>query len=178
MPGRVSAIAVVVLGAALAAAPLWAQGRGRGASAPEPPPPGDAGNGKALVTSSKCLDCHRIGDTGSRVGPDLTTIGVQRSPEQLIRALVAPDEEVLPENRSVRLVTSSGTTVTGRILNQDAFSIQLITGNDMLKSYQRSDLRESTILTTGLMPSYAQTLTPQQVTDIVNYLASLKGAAQ
>ena len=137
---------------------------------------GDPVRGKALVESSACLDCHRIGETGSRLGPDLSEIGKLRSSDQLRQAIVTPDAEVLPEHRFVRLVTKDGTTVVGRLLNQDAFSIQLIDAREQLKSYLKSNLREHTILEKGLMPSYEGKLTAQQVADIVSYLESLKGA--
>ena len=40
-------------------------------------PAGDAARGKAIFESSKgnCLSCHRVSGTGSRFGPDLSTIG-------------------------------------------------------------------------------------------------------
>ena len=91
-------------------------------------------NGRALVERSQCLDCHRIGDRGSRLGPTLTDIGNLRSREELRDALVAPDQDVLPEHRSVRLVTKDGATIVGRLLNQDAFSIQLMNADEQLKS--------------------------------------------
>ena len=161
----------------LMAPALMAQ-RGAGARDQAKLPPGDAVKGKALVESNTCLDCHRIGERGSHLGPDLSDIGSRRSPDALQRAIVAPDEEVLPEQRFVRLITKDGTTVVGRLLNQDAFSIQLITKNDQLKSYTKSNLREHTILEKGMMPSFAGKVTPQQIADIVNYLASLKGVEQ
>jgi quinoprotein glucose dehydrogenase len=139
-------------------------------------PAGDPARGHELVASRKCLECHRIGGNGSRLGPDLSEIGKLRTLDKLQRAIVAPDEDVLPEHRFVRLVTKDGATVVGRLLNQDAFSIQLMNKDEQLKSYLKSSLREHTILDKGLMPSSDGTLTPQQVADIVSYLASLKGA--
>jgi len=178
---RFSNICAVAAGLlVLAALPVVAQ-RGGGLGAPAQPvalPPGDAANGKILVTSSGCLDCHRIGESGSRVGPDLSNVGAARLPDQLQRAIVAPDDEVQPEHRFVKVVLKDGTTVTGRLLNQDAFSIQLLDDKESLKSYLKSNLRDFTILTKGLMPSFKDKLTTQQVNDIVNYLATLKGAAQ
>jgi quinoprotein glucose dehydrogenase len=163
----------------LSVLPIVAQrGGGLGTGAPVVLPPGDAGNGKVLVTSNGCLDCHRIGEAGSRVGPDLSNVGAARSPDQLQKAIVAPDDEVQPEHRFVRVVLKDGSTVTGRLLNQDAFSIQLLDAKEQLKSYLKSNLRDLTILTKGLMPSFKDKLTTQQVNDIVNYLATLKGAAQ
>ena len=140
------------------------------------PPPGDASRGKALVESSGCFDCHRIGDRGSRVGPNLSDIGTRRTAVRLQQAMVAPDEEVLTENRWVRFVTKDGTTVTGKLLNQDALSVQLLTLKEELKTYLRAGLRDYTILDKGLMPSSQGKLTDQQVADIVSYLSSLKGS--
>ena len=165
----------------MAVLPLVAQRGGRaggGANAQVDQLPGNASNGKALVESNKCLDCHRIGETGSRLGPDLSNVGVLRSAEQLQRSIVAPDDEVQPEHRFVRVVTKDGATVMGHILNQDTFTVQLMNSKEELKSYARSNLREVTILDKGLMPSYKDKLTPSQVDDIVNYLASLKGDTQ
>jgi putative heme-binding domain-containing protein len=139
-------------------------------------PRGEAARGKALYEANKCADCHRLGQSGSRVGPDLSAVGDNRTTEQLYRAIVAPDEEVAAENRSVRVVLKDGTAVVGRILNQDAFSIQMLTSAERLESYERSGLREQAIIQKGLMPSYDGKLGSQEVADIVRYLASWQPA--
>lgn len=143
-------------------------------AAPAEVPAGDASRGRALMESNSCFDCHRILDRGSRLGPNLSDIGGRRTPERLRQALVAPDEEVSAENRFVRLVTKQGATITGRLLNQDSFSVQLITPKEELKTYMRAALREYAIVDKGLMPSVQDKLTDQQIADIVAYLASLK----
>ena len=150
---------------ALAAAPLFAQG-------------GDAAKGQALAESSGCLNCHRAGDKGSRMGPNFSNIGERRAPERLQRSIVAPDEEVLPENRFVDVSLKDGTIIRGRLLNHDALSVQLIDSKEQLRSFQTANLREYTILDKGLMPSYEKRLSAQQVADIVAWLSSLKGADQ
>ena len=136
---------------------------------------GDEVRGKALVESNSCFDCHRIDQRGSRVGPDLSDIGTRRTPERLQQSLLDPDEEVLFENRYVRFVTKDGATVTGRLLNQDALSVQLLTPKEELKTYMRAGIRDYTVLDKGLMPSVRGKLTDQQVADIVSYLSALKG---
>ena len=130
---------------------------------------------KRLIQENGCLSCHRVGETGSYVGPDLDAVGAHRSSEQLHASLVSPNKEVLPENRTVQLITSNGKTVTGRLLNQDGFSVQLIDSSSQLRSFEKSGLREFTIVTTNPMPSYADKLSPQDLTDLVRYLSSLKG---
>ena len=131
-------------------------------------------NAKRLIQENGCLSCHRIGETGSYVGPDLDGVGAHRSPEQLRASLVSPKKEVLPENRTVHLVTSDGKTVMGRLLNQDGFSVQLIDSSSQLRSFEKSGLREFTIVITNPMPSYADRLSAQDLTDLVRYLSSLK----
>jgi putative heme-binding domain-containing protein len=130
---------------------------------------------RALLKQNACASCHRIGDAGSYLGPDLTSIGLSRSPEQLRASLLSPNKEVRAENRSVRLVTGGGETVTGRLLNQDGFSVQLIDSSSNLRSFQKSSLREFEIISTNPMPSFANTMSSEDLNHIVNYLSSLKG---
>ena len=78
------------------------------------------------------------------------------------------------DNRYVRIVTKDGTTITGKLLNQDAISVQMMNQKEELKTYLRANIREYTILDKGLMPSVQGKLTDQQIADIVSYLSSLK----
>src|SRR5215216_5235277 len=53
---------------------------------------GDAARGKALFDGKGgCTSCHRVAGVGSRVGPDLTTVGALRGAAELERSLVDPD---------------------------------------------------------------------------------------
>ena len=121
------------------------------------------------------MQCHRVGTAGSRVGPDLSDIGALRRNVEIERSLLEPDEEVLPQNRYYRVVTKQGETVTGRILNLDTFTVQILDSRERLVSLQRSDLREAGFVDKSPMPSYRDKLSSQELADIVTYLASLKG---
>jgi putative heme-binding domain-containing protein len=137
---------------------------------------GDAARGRALVEGKgQCLTCHSIGVDGLHAGPALTDIGAQRRGADLMRSLVDPAGEVRPENRTVRIVMRDGRTLTGRFLNQDTFSIQLIDATDKLMSIDKSTVRESSILATSPMPSFKEKLSAQELADVVSYLSSLKG---
>ena len=57
---------------------------------------------------------------------------------------MAPDEEVVADNRFVRVVTKDGTTVTGKLLNQDAIGVQMMNPKEELKTYLRANIREYT----------------------------------
>jgi len=137
---------------------------------------GDAARGKVLFENKgECRSCHRVDGVGPRVAPDLSDIGAIRPATELQQKLIDPNTLVRPGNRSVRLVKSDGTTVTGRLLNHDTFSIQLIDPNERLVSLPKSGLRDITFLKTSTMPSYRDKLSAEEMSDLVSYLFSLKG---
>ena len=138
-------------------------------------PAGDVSRGKAIFEGKgECLSCHRVGAVGSRLGPDLSGIGRLRRIVEMQRALLEPAVEVRPNNRFVRAVTQNGTTITGRLLNQDTFTVQLLDSKEQLVSLSRSDLREFSFVTNSPMPSYQGKLSSEEAADLVSYLASLK----
>jgi putative heme-binding domain-containing protein len=135
---------------------------------------GDQTRGKTIFEGKgACASCHAVNGHGSRVGPDLSAIGSQRRGIELTQSLLDPAAEVLPQNRSYRVVTSDGKTVTGRLLNQDTFTVQLIDSDEQLRSFDKSALREHGFAESA-MPSYRGKLEPQELADVVGYLASLK----
>lgn len=137
---------------------------------------GDPERGKALFAGKGgCASCHRVGTTGSRVGPDLTDIGELRKPASLETSILDPNAEILDQNRFYRVVTKDGATVEGRLLNRDTFSVQLLDSKEQIRTFQISGLREHGFIEKSPMPSYKGKLTPQEVADVVAYLGTLKG---
>jgi mono/diheme cytochrome c family protein len=169
---------------------------GTSASTADAPDLGDAARGKQILEGKgNCLSCHRVGEIGSSTGPDLTTAGLPRPPAarfvgfgaapppppttaviaaQLRRDLTEPEAEVAPANRTYRAVAKDGTVITGRLLNLDNFSVQLFDSKERLLTLQRSDLREFTTVKSP-MPSYRDKLTPEEMSDLLAYLVTLKG---
>src|SRR5688572_16617138 len=136
---------------------------------------GNATNGRSIFTGKgNCTSCHRVNGNGSRVGPDLSEIGRLRHSTDIERAILDPDFLIVPSNRFVRLVTREGATITGRMLNQDTFTVQLLDSKEQLRSLQRNDLREFTFLVKSPMPSYRDKLTSRELSDLVSYLVSLQ----
>jgi putative heme-binding domain-containing protein len=138
--------------------------------------PGDAARGRALFDGKGgCLTCHRVNGNGSRLGPDLSDIGLIRRAPELERSLLDPGAEVLPQNRSVRVVTRDGVTTTGRLLNHDSFILALIDSKEQLRSFLKSNIREYAFVENTSMPSYRQTLSQEELGDVIRYLVSLRG---
>jgi putative heme-binding domain-containing protein len=138
--------------------------------------PGDAGRGRQLFEGKgQCLTCHSVGGSGSRRGPSLTEVGAQRRAVELQRSLVDPSAQIRSDSQTVRAVTRQGATITGRLLNQDTFSLQLLDSAERLVLLEKSNLREFAILTESPMPSFKDRLTAQEQADVVTYLMSLRG---
>lgn len=137
---------------------------------------GDVARGKTLFFGkANCSNCHRVDGQGGRTGPDLSDVGQLRRRVDLEKSLLQPDAEYLPANRHYRVVTKSGDTVTGRLMNLDTFSVQLLDSKDRLRYFAKSDLKEHGFVAKSPMPSYEKTLTPQELADVVAYLGTLKG---
>ena len=135
---------------------------------------GDPQSGKALLEGSDCLQCHRVAGRGSRTGPSLTRIGLLRRAAEIEVALLEPDALVHPNNRTYRVVPRGGAPVTGRLLNHDSFTVQLIDTDERLRSFDKADLEEFGFAASP-MPSYREEFDAQQIADLVSYMSTLRG---
>lgn len=135
---------------------------------------GNAAVGKAVFASSGCANCHRVSGEGGRMGPDLTNIGKIRSTPHLRQAVVDPGGDVRQRYWVVDLVRDDGKAVSGFLMNEDTYSVQMIDFGGQLHSYAKSGLQKYSIGKTSKMPSYRNKLQKQQVDDLVAYLSSLR----
>jgi putative heme-binding domain-containing protein len=138
--------------------------------------PGDAPRGRMLFEGKgACATCHRVNGNGSRLGPDLSDIGQLRRAGELERSLVEPNAEILPPNRPFRVVARDGTTTTGRLLNHDSFIVQMLDSQQQLRSFTKATLREYAFVDKSPMPSARDSLSSEEIVDVIRYLVSLTG---
>jgi mono/diheme cytochrome c family protein len=72
---------------------------------------GDPARGREIFSGDgKCLDCHRVAGRGSRLGPDLSRIGLDRRAAELESSLLDPEAEVQPTNRFYTAPPTQGAT--------------------------------------------------------------------
>ncbi|WP_428101429.1 c-type cytochrome [Candidatus Rariloculus sp.] len=136
---------------------------------------GDPGRGRAIFEGKgTCTDCHRINGLGSRLGPDLSSIGLLRRAAELEQSLLDPAAEVQPANRFYSVTTANNETITGRLLNHDTFTVQLFDTDERLRSFLKADLLDHGFAE-STMPSFGDELGTQEIADVVSYLVSLRG---
>jgi putative heme-binding domain-containing protein len=148
------------------------------------PLPGDPVAGQQVFWGKGgCGGCHMIGGRGGVIGPDLSNIASMRKSVAIANALTKPDHHVygdggvhlpmLPpmDENPVHLVKKDGTVIDGVMLNQDAYSVQVMGMDSKLHLLSRSQLRSVTIGAGSVMPSdYDKRLTPDEFRDLMAFL--------
>jgi putative heme-binding domain-containing protein len=136
---------------------------------------GDAARGKQLFSGKGgCQMCHMVAGEGGRHGPDLSLIGETRSVEHLRTSLLKPNERLQTYDRAIRAVTRDGKTITGRRLNEDTYSVQLLDSQEKLVSLLKEEVTEYEVVRESPMPSYEGKLSDAELDDLIAYLVSLQ----
>ena len=137
---------------------------------------GDARNGRAVFEGKGgCANCHRVNGKGSHVALDLSDVGSIRTPSYIEDTLLDPKSTDLPQNRFIRAVTHTGAVITGRRMNEDTLTVQIVDSKERLISLTKADLKEYSIEKEPLMPSFKDKLSDAERADLIAYLVSLKG---
>jgi cytochrome c oxidase cbb3-type subunit 3 len=146
-------------------------------------PAGNPEHGKELFNGALgCSTCHMIEGKGGRLGPDLTTVGASRSTEYLEQSLRHPSrrlaqgifeamKEFPQEYESVSVVTADGTKLSGVVLNQDKFTLQMLDTREQLHLFEKDKLRWFETRRESAMPVYdPKTLSDKDLQDLLAYL--------
>ena len=63
--------------------------------------------------------CHRLGDDGGTIGPDLTDVSSRFSTRDILESVIEPSRVVSDTYRYVVVTTKHGKSITGRIAPVD-----------------------------------------------------------
>lgn len=149
---------------------------------------GNAAHGKELFNGSAgCSTCHMIQGKGGRLGPDLSTAGAARSTEYLVESVRAPSrrlaqgiseamKEFSQEYETVTVVTADGTKLSGVVMNEDNFTLQMMDTREQLHLLEKGKLRSMEKSRESLMPAYDQKmLGDKELQDVIAYLLAVGG---
>lgn len=132
---------------------------------------GDPLPGKKLFTA-KCAVCHTLHAQGGTVGPDLTTYK-RDDAANLMLHIVNPNAEIREGFETQVIVTESGRTLNGIVVEKDNRVVVLRTADGQKVVIPRDDIDTQRVAGVSLMPEGAlQGLSDQEVRDLFAYLRS------
>lgn len=139
---------------------------------------GDPERGRRVFFSAQaaCARCHRVGEHGREVGPDLTQVARSLPRERLIRAVLEPSAESAPEYLAWYVETRDGPVHQGlRLQELPDGSASLWTPDFGGMRFDADEVADVGPLTQSLMPEgLAGALSPGEMRDLVAYLESLR----
>jgi putative heme-binding domain-containing protein len=138
---------------------------------------GNAERGEKLFWSSavNCGTCHKIGEQGKPVGPDLSTIGKLRSREDLLTSILEPSRRIEPKYASYVVHTVDGRSFTGVLVKRDAKEMVLRDAQAQEIVVSSKNVEEALPSRASLMPEgQLAGLTVQEAADLLEFLAMRK----
>jgi putative membrane-bound dehydrogenase-like protein len=142
---------------------------------------GDPARGRDVffrAGTSSCGSCHRVQGRGQWVGPDLSTIGVKYGRDELIRSILSPSAAIGYNFRPVVAALADGRVITGLAVEDTPDRLVLKTATGERVAIPASSIEERGTMDVSLMPEgLAQTLSEQDLVDLIVYLATLRQPA-
>ncbi len=142
---------------------------------------GDSETGRSVFighAQGQCIRCHKIRGEGGIAGPDLTDV-VKRNREvagglreHLLQSLIDPNAKITPVFGSITLVLNSGRIVAGTLKTEDAQQVTVETPDSKSASVPLKEIDERTPPKSS-MPPFGKVLTPRELRDVIEFLATL-----
>jgi putative membrane-bound dehydrogenase-like protein len=138
---------------------------------------GDARRGKAVFYGSKaiCSACHRVGNEGGEIGPDLSQIGQVRTRKDFLEAILYPSASIVNDYQSYVVKTKAGDSHMGVLERVTATAVTLRNAARQETVVPRSAVSELTPIPISIMPQGLENiLSIDELSDLLAYIESLK----
>ncbi len=131
--------------------------------------------GKEAFTSMQCAQCHRFGNAGGAVGPELTAIASRFGHRDILESILLPSKVISEQYQNMAIIKKDGDDVTGRIVDEDDKRIVVVT--DPLKQTKveipKSEIEKRVASKISPMPEgLVNNLTKDEIFDLIAYLES------
>jgi putative heme-binding domain-containing protein len=132
---------------------------------------GNIQRGEALF-QQRCQSCHRLGNDGFAVGPDLA--GARNGgKEKLLANILDPNREVPPNYFGYTVETKDGDSYAGLVVNETASSVTIRQALGIETVVARAQIARMQASKLSLMPEgLEEGLSPQDLADLVGFIFS------
>lgn len=138
---------------------------------------GDKQRGRELFHRNlkvRCIACHKINDMGGGfVGPDLSDVGARLETDKLLESLVDPSAKIAKGFDTLVVITTTGKIVSGTLAKEDAATIVVAPPEGGQETIVKDQIEERIVSPISSMPPMGEVFSPEEVADLVAYLASL-----
>ena len=130
---------------------------------------GDPLRGREIFRKT-CAGCHKIGDIGVNVAPDISDSRV-KTPAQYLTDILDPNRAVDNNYFAYMLQDTSGRTVTGVIASESASSVTLKQAEGKTETVLRSDIAILKSTGQSFMPANLEkAVLPEQMVDLISFV--------
>jgi putative membrane-bound dehydrogenase-like protein len=122
------------------------------------------------VFAKQCTTCHRIGDIGVVVAPDISD-SREKSPAQLLTDIIQPNRAIDANYFSYTVITTDGVAHTGILAAETSTSVTLREPEGKSVSFRRDEIDELSSNGVSLMPEGLERLIPpQDMADLISFI--------
>ena len=133
---------------------------------------GDPQRGRQTYVAAQCAACHRKGNHGESIGPDLTTVAQRFQRKEILEAIVFPNHEI-PERYSSRTLTVNGRTHTGFVASRGPKGVTVLLPSGKKLSFSHGEVDDIQPSSVSAMPGgLLNPLSLDEVADLFAYLNS------
>ncbi|MEX1042559.1 MAG: PVC-type heme-binding CxxCH protein [Pirellulaceae bacterium] len=124
---------------------------------------------------ASCVACHKVGDEGVELGPDLTKLEMKKQmPEYILRSLLDPSADIDEKYQSYSFALVDGKVVTGMIVEETSEVVKVIenplaSGKPL--AIPTADIEERVKSTVSIMPQgLLGKLTREEILDLIGFV--------
>jgi putative heme-binding domain-containing protein len=122
-----------------------------------------------------CVACHRVGENGGQVGPNLSRIGAIRTERELIESILFPSNTIARDYELHDVETGDGQHHLGLIRSREAAGLVLVDAAGQPTTIPHASISGVNQLATSLMPAGLDAaFQEQELLDLVAWLRSLR----
>ena len=139
---------------------------------------GNATNG-AIVFAKQgtCAKCHQVNGEFKNVGPDLSEIGKKLAREAMFESILYPSAGIAHSFETWVVETKKGTTASGLLVSSTPDETTIKDAESIVRTFKAAEIESLTKSSISLMPAdLHQSMSTQELTDVVEYLLTLREA--
>jgi putative heme-binding domain-containing protein len=126
-----------------------------------------------------CVKCHQVNGEGVDFGPNLSEIGTKLGRDALYESILDPSAGISFGYEAWRIELNNGDEAYGLIVSETADEITVKAVGGIVTRHKKSDIAKREQQKLSVMPAgLQQTMSSQDLVDLVEYLSALKKLAK